>query len=135
MGLDMYLEGERYYRKNYDSDDRPKCNGYPVKQKVLDMGYWRKHPDLHGYIIQTYAEGIDECQGIYLDADELEDIANAIEKDKLAHGTEGFFFGNSEVHAMHLKEDAKIFRDAKKWLESFDDSERWCVSVKYQASW
>ena len=36
---------------------------------------------------------------------------------------------------MHLKEDAKVVRDAKKWLERFDDSERWCVSVKYQAYW
>jgi hypothetical protein len=23
-----------------------------------DLGYWRKHPNLHGYIINTFAEGV-----------------------------------------------------------------------------
>ena len=120
MGLDMYLEGERYYSNISNDDVRPKLGDYPIKQNILDMGYWRKHPDLHGYIVQKYGG---------------EDIAKAIEEDRLAHNTEGFFFGSSENHIMHLKEDAKVFRDAKAWIESFRESERWCVAVKYQASW
>ena len=135
MGLDMYLEGERYYSNISNDDVRPKLGDYPIKQNILDMGYWRKHPDLHGYIVQKYGGGGDECQEIYLHPDALEDIAKAIEEDRLAHNTEGFFFGSSENHIMHLKEDAKVFRDAKAWIESFRESERWCVAVKYQASW
>ena len=134
MGLDMYLEGERYYSNISDNDVRPKLGDYQIKQNILDMGYWRKHPDLHGYIVQTYADGVDACQEIYLHPDALEDIANAIEEDRLPH-TEGFFFGKSEWHKETKKKDAKIFRDAKAWINSFRESERWCVSVKYQASW
>jgi hypothetical protein len=27
-----------------------------------EVGYWRKHPDLHGYIVETFADGVDACQ-------------------------------------------------------------------------
>ena len=57
----------------------------------------RKHPDLHGYIVEKYADGRDECQEIELSVNDLEDIVRAIELDKLPH-TEGFFFGTPEWH-------------------------------------
>tara|TARA_R100000234_G_scaffold101176_2_gene70196 strand:+ start:4808 stop:5227 length:420 start_codon:yes stop_codon:yes gene_type:complete len=139
MGLDMYLEGERYHSKYNKNGEvkRPRCGDYPVKQSILDMGYWRKHPDLHGYIVNTYADGVDECQEILLNSEALEDIACAIEDNRLAHGTSGFFFGNSDDYnnSEDRKENAEIFRKAKDWLDSFQDTERWNVSVKYQASW
>ena len=74
MGLDMYLEGHKfhssYYLNGYPKP-KPTCpDGFEIKSTTLDLGYWRKHPNLHGYIVNTYAEGKDECQEIYLDAEQ-----------------------------------------------------------------
>ena len=137
MGLDMYLDGVKFHSA-YGKDEngntikvgRPKCkDGHDIKRSVIDLGYWRKHPDLHGYIVNKYAQGVDECQEIYLDADDLEDIACAIELDKLPH-TEGFFFGTSEWHEEDKEKNAEIFRKASKWLR-----EPSSIQVIYQASW
>ena len=134
MGLDMYLEGHKfnssYYANGY-LKPRPTCpDGFEIKSTTLDLGYWRKHPNLHGYIINTYAEGEDECQKIYLDDEQLEDIADAIENNRLPH-TEGFFFGKSEWHEEEKAKNAEKFRKASEWLKGQD---AWC-DVIYQASW
>ena len=102
MGLDMYLVGEKYHRQWSKGEEleRPKTDGIPQKSVQLDLGYWRKHPNLHGYIVNTYADGVDECQEIHLNADALEDIACAIELDRLPH-TDGFFIR----HAFHHLSD------------------------------
>ena len=86
----MYLDGVKFH-STYGKDEngntikvgRPKCkDGHDIKRSVIDLGYWRKHPDLHGYIVEKYADGRDECQEIELSANDLEDIACAIELDK-----------------------------------------------------
>ena len=88
MGLDMYLNGERYFM------DRPprKAGKVTVKAEIYDLGYWRKYPNLHGYIVQTFADGIDECQEIALDEERLAQIIEAVRAKELPH-TIGFFFG------------------------------------------
>ncbi len=77
MGLDMYV-----YREDDAEDAAPVC-------------YWRKHPNLHGFIVQTFAAGVDECQQIYLDDAKVEAILKATLEDKLPV-TQGFFFGVSQ---------------------------------------
>lgn len=72
MGLDMYL---------YTEDGE-------------EVGYWRKHPDLHGFIVKTFAGGVDECQKIPLSSNDLTKILSAVLENKLPHTT-GFFFGRS----------------------------------------
>ena len=98
MGLDMYLDGIKFH-STFGKDEngntirveRPKCkDGHDIKRSVLDLGYWRKHPNLHGYIIENYADGRDECQEIELSANALDDIADAIKKDKLPHTEDSF---------------------------------------------
>jgi len=130
MGLDMYLEGHKFHSKS-GGKQRPTCSdGHAIKSTTLDLGQWRKHPNLHGYIVNTYADGKDECQQILLNADQLEDIACAIELDRLPH-TEGFFFGTSEWHEEDKTKNATTFRKASEWLKGQD---AWC-DVIYQASW
>ena len=65
MGLDMYLTGEKFVMATGLQED-----GFPLRSKTLELGYWRKHPNLHGYIVQTFVGGKDECQEIYLGAPE-----------------------------------------------------------------
>ena len=130
----MYLHGSKFHTSLIadETTEQPYLDGKKVKTSIVDLGYWRKHPNLHGYIVETFASGIDECQEIPLDEEQLEQIAKAIEDRKLPH-TEGFFFGSSECHEEEFETsvDAKIFREAKDFLRKSD----WSRSVYYRASW
>lgn len=128
MGLDMYLEG----RKHRWRDDSQIVDGYPVKELVLAMGYWRKHPNLHGYIVSEFAGGDDSCQPIDLSQEDIVKIIAAIKERRLPH-TNGFFFGSSENDEETVNRDLAIFTRALIWLQH-PDQDGW-NSVVYQASW
>jgi hypothetical protein len=128
MGLDMYLKGAKFFT-SFDGK-RPKEDGFEVSQHELELGYWRKHPNLHGYIVQTFADGKDECQDIDLSDKDIETIIQAITEANLPHTT-GFFFGESD--GSETEEDLRIFNAALAWLKS-KEQHAW-KSVKYRASW
>ena len=78
MGLDMYLEGEKHLFTDFRNPQSiPLEDGYRLKTRVVELGYWRKHPNLHGYIVNTFAEGIDNCRPIALEANDIEKIIDA----------------------------------------------------------
>ena len=54
MGLDMYLEGTKLWTSAKDSSEKE--DGFLLRKKILKLAYWRKHPDLHGYIVKTFAK-------------------------------------------------------------------------------
>lgn len=137
MGLDMNLYGRKMlWHNRYDEKSEPKMeDGYPVDSVILEMGYWRKHPNLHGYIVETFAEGVDECQEIELSADDLHQIATAIRDKSLPH-TEGFFFGDSAWHDGKEEEYALIFEKAAEWKSTkLDKDKEFYRQVYYRASW
>lgn len=80
MGLDMYL-----YTKDKEG-------------KEVEVTYWRKHPNLHGYIEQLYRErgGSEEfnCIEFELEKEDLENILKNSKENTLPKTT-GFFFGES----------------------------------------
>jgi hypothetical protein len=114
MGLDMYLTGRKLLLEDYDhpENDR-KEDGFFIRHVELELGYWRKHPDLHGYIVQAFAEGEDHCQAIDLSATDIGNIISAIKERRLPHTT-GFFFGSSEDK--EPDRDIAIFERALAWL-------------------
>ena len=145
MGLDMYLRGDKFISKWDHSQqkpeggsleiDRPVVDGFEVETYVLDMGYWRKFAPLHVYIVNEFADGVDECQRIDLEADQLRKIANALRDNELPNNNDchGFFFGGDEWWDELRSEGdkhAKLFDKAADWV----DETRW-ASVIYQASW
>jgi hypothetical protein len=131
MGLDMYLDGEKYlWTDHLSPENNLREDGYRVKTRTIELAYWRKHPDLHGYIVNTFAEGVDNCQPIALEATDIETIIEAVARDNLPH-TEGFFFGASD--GTEKQEDLRIFRAALKWLR--DDQHGIFRTVYYRASW
>lgn len=137
MGLDMYLKG----RKSLWSIDgaKPRMeDGFEVSDLTLDLGYWRKHPNLHGYIVQTFADGVDECQKIDLNADAMRNIIAAIKEKRLPH-TDGFFFGASDGSEQEAQEAIDIFTKAIDWLTDgaaqADKRSEFFREVYYQASW
>jgi len=146
MGLDMYLKGDHYHSAYVDDVPRPKLdNKYNVDFTKVELGYWRKHADLHGYIVKTFANDVDECQKIELTEEDLDKIILAIQKNTLVKNHSGFFFGNStEFGYYEAQEKAKaisIFEKAKTFLkEGLEIQERDKLfysprSVFYHASW
>lgn len=122
MGLDMCLYGE---------DVALELN------ERKELAYWRKHPQLHGYIVNTFAAGIDECQSINLSLEDMKDIIEAIKTDSMFDKVvTGFFFGRSyfptdDEYDEQKKEDLEYFLSAISWkLE--DDEHR---EIYYQSSW
>lgn len=131
MGLDMYLTGQKYLRENFQEPEKNVTeDGFTLKTKELRLGYWRKHPDLHGFIVQTFADGVDECQKIDLSPDQMRTIVQAV-KDKKLPKTGGFFFGESD--GSEDEETIKIFEAAIQWAET-EETGVW-RDVYYQASW
>lgn len=128
MGLDMYLTGEKYYRNR--SDAPVLRDGFPLRTETLDLGYWRKHPNLHGYIVQTCAADLDECQEIRLDGLAIEEIITAVETDSLPETT-GFFFGKSDPS--DKAPTLEILKAALAWLQT--DEPQVIRTVIYRASW
>lgn len=94
MGLDMYIFGlekqDQFDKLKTAVHNNEDFDSYFDRQ----ICYWRKHPDLHGYIVQTFAKGIDECQWIPLISSDIENIISAVKGGNLPQTT-GFFFGQS----------------------------------------
>lgn len=142
MGLDMYLYGDksRFRHSAHPDKEMPSEDGFRVHSTTLSIGYWRKHPNLHGYIVQNFADGKDECQRIPLTADDLRKIRDAVFDDKLPD-TSGFFFGQSarpgdDWYDNQLQHDNKVLTDAINWLEAEQpEDEINYRQVYYEASW
>jgi hypothetical protein len=120
MGLDMFMF------RSVRRDD----GGWQAKGKK-ELAYWRKHPNLHGYIVDEYAGGVDECQEIPLDVKALDDIIEAVREERLPPTT-GFFFGTSRDDEEQRKMDVEALTLCKEWIEGGPEGER---RVIYQASW
>jgi hypothetical protein len=133
MGLDMYLQGKVMFWGKGSKPVLPQSGGFPVSELSVELGYWRKHPNLHGFIVQTFADGADECQDIELDAACIATIIKAVEDKALPH-TEGFFFGQSEGSEQEMQEDLAIFKRALEWL-ALPKQDNIARYVEYRASW
>lgn len=154
MGLDMYLYGEKPVSSSFEKNPVME-DGFVLSTKTLDIGYWRKHANLHGFIVNTFADGNDECQKIDLTEEDLHNIIVAIENDAFyEERTEGFFFGRSYFpgekdqwgsYEEQKEQDLKIFRSALEWKKNAaPGSGEWGTddfkfpeyrSVYYQSSW
>jgi hypothetical protein len=144
MGLDMYLEGRKYLMQNWKHPEKNATeDGFRLKEKILELGYWRKEPNLHGYIVQTFADGKDDCQDIELSVEDLEKIREAVRNRQLPD-TSGFFFGTAadpnsesveerEWALAFERETIEILDNAIAWANGKDETAmRWIV---YRASW
>lgn len=156
MGLDMYLEASY---QTYDSDifgaerqqmfrglieaanakDFVSGSFAPSATVKVTVGYWRKANAIHNWFVQNLANGVDECQDIYVERDQLEelrDIANEVlthisDAPQLLPTASGFFFGGTEYDEWYvegLKETVEILDRVLK-----DVPEDW--EFYYRASW
>jgi hypothetical protein len=141
MGLDMYAyvaakagqQAEFYEGSEWDPDHKEHRN--PNVNKPRDIAYWRKHPNLHGWMAQRWLqrEGnelreTDNFNGIEfeLTAEDLDDLERAVKKRQLP-ATSGFFFG-SDADQHYYNEDLKFIQAAR--AEMFLG-----LKVFYNSSW
>jgi hypothetical protein len=98
MGLDMYLTGEKFF-PNFKVERPVDIDGDQIQLLEVSLGYWRKFGPLHAYIVNTFADGVDECQRIDLEEGDLVAIAEAIMAEKLTpnEGSTGCFLDNDEI--------------------------------------
>jgi hypothetical protein len=140
MGLDQYAyvamkagaRAEHYDDKNYAKDDAD-----PSKlQQPRELAYWRKHPNLHGWMERLWLEKNPEYQdnsdamfnGVELELtwEDLDRLEHAV-KMQMLPPTQGFFFGDgSDKH--YQAQDLKFIRDAR--TELFMG-----LKVFYNSSW
>ena len=91
MGLDMYAMTT--------PEALPGMVDFEVKD-ASELHYWRKHPNLHGWMETLYYEkgGSSDtfnCVAVTLTAADLDRLEADVKAGKLPH-TQGFFFGASD---------------------------------------
>ena len=149
MGLDMYLYKQKYV-KNWEHtpvEDRHTVtveqNGQVLTQWanptyiVKEVAYWRKFNALHGFIVEHFNNGVDDCKPIPLNLEDLKTIYNQLVKTfkennpELLPPTAGFYFGNTltdEYYWSDVHDAITTFEE----IISMEDSD---VYYEYQASW
>jgi hypothetical protein len=100
-------------RDYYESYDYETDSG-PV-EKPREIAYWRKHPNLHGWMHKLWNErghsgdfNGDELELTWEDLDRLEYVV----KHQELPGTSGFFFGN-DADDYYRDQDLKFINEAR----------------------
>jgi hypothetical protein len=150
MGLDMYAyvaaragqQSDYYEGSEFDEETREYVNKKVTKPR--EISYWRKHPNLHGWMEKLwlrkngYPSNTDDqfiegkeppsFNGIELELT-WQDL-EVLELDVIAGtlpGTSGFFFGN-DADEHYREQDLKFIRDAR--------ADLFCgLKVFYNSSW
>jgi hypothetical protein len=106
MGLDMYAFTTRQDIPPTDFDEPGDC---------AQLFYWRKHPNLHGWMQNLYFErgGANRdfnCSPVRLDPVHLDALEKAVFDNELPF-TAGFFFGQSRPEDQ--ERDLEFIRKAR----------------------
>lgn len=137
MGLDMYAyvapragqQNEYYEGAEFNEETREFVNKKVTKPR--ELAYWRKHPNLHGWM-EKLAESknlkYNTFNGIELEltAEDLDELERAVIHKQLP-STSGFFFGNDADEHYH-ENDLEFVKNAR--AELFMG-----LKVFYNSSW
>ena len=132
---DLKELGDYIYKTNFKSsfiDD----DGFTLYQ----IGYFRKFNALHAYIVDTLANGVDECQEIEITKDDLLTLYNNLNMigndkgaaEKLLPTQDGFFFGSTDYGDYYFSDVEEAIEMCEFFLEHIDFDK---YNLVYQASW
>ena len=139
MGLDMYAyvagkkgqQSEYYETAEFNETTREFEN--KTITKPHEIAYWRKHPNLHGWMEQLWERKGKPGSGNIFNGIELEltwDDLEVLELDVIAGtlpNTTGFFFGN-DANDHYREQDLEFIKNAR--AELFMG-----LKVFYNSSW
>lgn len=90
--------------------------------KPEEIHYWRKHPNLHGWMQNLYdmkggksSDFNGDC--VVLDMEDLDNLEHDLKQWDLPE-TKGFFFGNSENSDEELTDDLDFVSKAKEAINN-----------------
>lgn len=123
MGLDMYAYTTKAKLKREVDFDT-------INLDEDDLHYWRKHPNLHGWMQELYeTKGGDspDFNGdtLVLTEKDLDELEYAIQNNNLPQ-TSGFFFGNSSGD--EIEDDMEFIKNAREAIKEGK-------TVYYTSSW
>ena len=137
MGLDMYAyvaakagQQQEYFKTSSFNEETGEYGSSTVEQP-REIAYWRKHPNLHGWMEHLAEQknlNYNTFNGVELELtwDDLEILELDIIAGTLP-STSGFFFGN-DADEHYQEQDLKFVRDAR--------AELFCgLKVFYNSSW
>ena len=159
MGLDMYLYLRKHDYKSSSKYDSSFSSIYPeelkdFEAKILErnfasvftnidhqVGYWRKANAIHNWFVEQCADGVDNCQDIYVSvnkAKELRELCRQVLEDhskasELLPTCSGFFFGTTEYDEWYFKDleyCVELLDRVIGFVESHDN-----YQIIYCASW
>jgi hypothetical protein len=124
MGLDMYAyvaaragqQDEFYEGSELDKESGEYVN--PKVTKPIEIAYWRKHPNLHGWMEQLYRErgGEGDFNGDELELfrEDIDSLEQAVLDGDLP-ATSGFFFGDA-ADDYYREQDLAFVKEARAQL-------------------
>ena len=108
MGLDQYGLARRGEPKTDDE-------GFTYYEDSMELAYWRKHPNLQGWMEDLYHEkgGEEEfnCVDLELTLEDLEALEESLDEEALPE-TAGFFFG-TDSSDYYAEADREFIREAR----------------------
>ena len=121
-------QDEFYEGAEWNEDTGQMVN--PAVHKPRELAYWRKHPNLHGWMERLWRErgGEGDFNGdeLELTAEDLDDLEYDVENNRLPP-TSGFFFGEG-ADDYYRDSDLKFIQEAR--AELFLG-----LKVFYNSSW
>lgn len=155
MGLDMYLKREHYV-KNWDHNPEEKKfeitvnrggKPYPIDPEKIsyiteEIMYWRKFNALHNWVVNNCANGVDECQRIYMSNNDLVDLYNTLKEvsvdnnkaEELFPTTAGFFFGGTDYDEYYFNQVNRTIEELRPYIQDIHENS-FNSDFVYQASW
>lgn len=178
MGLDMYLEARKYVsqtdwnsvpRRNFDDPEPLDLSLYHTDEYTalasifpqglikhseggssvaINIGYWRKANQIHGWFVREVQSGVDNCQEYPVPRPKLVELLDTIKQvldgDKalakeLLPVTAGSFFGNyseeegyNEWYYEQLRHTETMLEDI---LSEYTEANHLDYDIYYQSSW
>ena len=121
-------QDEFYEGAEWDEDSGNMVN--PAVNKPRELAYWRKHPNLHGWMERLWRErgGDGDFNGdeLELTAEDLDNLEYDVQNNRLPP-TSGFFFGEG-ADDYYKQDDLKFIQEAR--AEMFLG-----LKVFYNSSW
>lgn len=163
MGLDMYLNARKYVspidyeatrEKNWDEMvenpefEKVKAHFPQEALKFTESGasveinvmYWRKANQIHGWFVDHPQNGVDECQKTDVSHDDLRALLDVCKRSKadpaeagnILPPTGGFFFGTYEIDEYYFEQIDYTIEGLEHLLATLPEGE---FEFYYQSSW
>lgn len=124
-----FEDGEK--RVDVVEKENPECALYVE----VPVAYWRKANAIHRWFVEMCADGVDNCQPVYVDGSQIEELVNLCKEvledhskaSELLPTQDGSFFGSTEY-------DEWYFEDLEKTVKMLGNLD-FKGDYVYEASW